>query len=374
MAEAETCACPGCGQPAGTKKCSACKTTPYCGVRCQTEDWPHHKEECPGHLCKVGRVQIDKSDGFLRNNNFVQAIRYAEMALTKLKRLKDRSLAVIELLDDALSCKSSSLNYMGRDKEALECATEWYNMWATTNMRSPRMIEAAFPLIETLLRNKEFDKAHLIAGTVYEMTLHPMTNDIPENKQQPLLARAARMFAGAIFQMEQAGGIPPEEKQKTGEEAIVLARKALEIDSQLYGTESEQVVLAIGILASALDCFNNDDDDGEAIRLYEQVIAIRSRLSGSSSLNMAVSKYNLGSACGRRARRAEAANDLDRCVVNLEPALLHYREAARIYLALNHVETADSIAQAAKKVEEYIQRVRNIITTTSNTTAVEESR
>ena len=43
-----TCSNPGCDRP-GTNKCGACDSTPYCGPTCQKEDWPHHKEECPGN-------------------------------------------------------------------------------------------------------------------------------------------------------------------------------------------------------------------------------------------------------------------------------------------------------------------------------------
>ena len=357
MAEIVTCACPGCDQPAGTKKCSACKTTPYCGVRCQTEDWPHHKEECPGHLCKVGRLQIDKSEGFFRNNNFVQALRCAELVKIKLKQLKDRSLPVIKILDDALAHKFKALNFMGRHKEALECATERYNLWATTNMRNPGMIMAAFGLIESLINNDKFAQAHLIAGTAFEMTTHPTTNDIPEHLQQPLLARAAQTFSYATFQLAQDGGIPPGEKQKAGEEAIALARKALEIHTQLHGIESEDVVSSMSILADVLGHFYDNDDDDEAIRLYEQVIAIRSRLQGILSLNVAVNKRNLGIAYVRRSNRAHDANDLARQLASLELALSHYREAARIYRAVNHVEEADIVTLYATEIEKEIRRV-----------------
>ena len=53
--EEKPCFNPGCDQP-GTK---ACKTTAYCSVSCQTADWAHHKEECDGHLRKVGKVNLD---------------------------------------------------------------------------------------------------------------------------------------------------------------------------------------------------------------------------------------------------------------------------------------------------------------------------
>ena len=48
---------PGCDQP-GTKSCSACKTTVYCCIICQTADWFNNKEECPEHLRKVGNAHL----------------------------------------------------------------------------------------------------------------------------------------------------------------------------------------------------------------------------------------------------------------------------------------------------------------------------
>ena len=351
------CSCPGCDQP-GIHKCSACKTTPYCGVKCQTADWPSHKEACPGHLRKMGMAHLEKAKGFGREHNFVQELRFSELALTKLKQLKDRSLAVIQILDEALNEKFHALNFMDRAKEALEIATERYNMWATTFMRHPGMINAAFPLIDSLLRNNEFVQAHLIARTVYEMAMYPTNNDIPGHLQQPYLAHASRYFARATTQLAQSGGIPPEEKQKAGKEAIALARKALEIDTQLHGAENEQVAEDMSALAKILDYFNDIDDDDEAIRLFEQVIAIECRVQGSSSLNVAVNKQNLGCAYIKRAIRAVDANDLNRQLANWELAVPHYREAVRIYRAVNHVDKADYAAQTGTQIEEEIRETR----------------
>ena len=125
-AEVKPCANPGCDQP-GTKSCSACKITVYCCVICQTGDWPHHKEECPGHLLKVGKANLAKANGFNQQDNWVQTLHYAEIAATKLKLLKDRSLETVELINDALECKFNALNFMDRDSEAKECAEERYH-------------------------------------------------------------------------------------------------------------------------------------------------------------------------------------------------------------------------------------------------------
>ena len=63
--EFSACANPGCDQP-GTHRCSAFKTTPYCGPICQTADWSHPKESCPGHLRKVGMANLEKAICFNR--------------------------------------------------------------------------------------------------------------------------------------------------------------------------------------------------------------------------------------------------------------------------------------------------------------------
>ena len=357
MAEEVTCANPGCDQPAGIKKCSACKTTPYCSVNCQTADWPQHKEICPGHLLKMGTAYVEKSKGFDRRRNCEQILRYTNLALTKLKQLNDRSLAILEILDNALNLKFNALMLTGRKREALECATEWYTMWETNNRRNPRTVNAAFFLIQSLSHNKEYDKAHLIAGTVYEQTTHPLTNDIPEYMQQPLLAEASHCLAQATLDLTEAGGIPPEEKQKAGEEAITLARKALEIHSKLFGTESDQVAGDMRTLAGILDFFNDVNDD-EVPRLYERVIAIYHRLYGGSSVDLASSEGNWGHSYIRRASRAHAAGDLDRCLANWELALPHLREAARIYRVNNHVDLADKAVMDANRVEEGIRLTR----------------
>ena len=403
MGDTETCANPGCNEP-GIHKCSACKTTHYCGPICQTADWSHHKVECPGHLRKVGMAHLEKARTFNQGNNWLQTLRYADLALTKLKQLKDRSLASIEVLDDALGNKFDALNFMNRNKEvrlyimifpdymtygplfphfpsfylhihphplllfshalsslfqALDCATERYNMWAMTNIRNPRTIESSFPLIDSLIENKEFVQAQLIASTVYDMAMHPTNHDIPEYLQQPLLALASHYLTSATCNLAQSGGIPPEEKQKVGKGTIVLARKALEMHTQLHGAESEHALNSQGLLARVLTCFNdNDNDDDEAIRLYEQVIAIRIRLEGSSTVNVAANTRNLGNVYVKRANRAMAANDLDRCLPNWVLAAPCYSEAVRIYRAINLVDDANHVQRMVTHAEERIRDIR----------------
>ena len=98
----KSCSNPGCDQP-GINACSACKTTVYCCVICQTADWAHHKEECDGHLRKVGKANLEKARGFNREQNWAQTLRYAELAAAKLKQLKDRRLETVELIDAAMT-------------------------------------------------------------------------------------------------------------------------------------------------------------------------------------------------------------------------------------------------------------------------------
>ena len=350
-----TCSNPGCDQP-GTKQCSACKTTPYCGPICQTADWVHHKEECPGHLRKMGMAHLEKAQGFDREQNWVQSLRYADLALTKLKQLKDRRLETVKILDDAFAYKFDALQFLDRDKEALECAKERYTLWAMNHMRNPRMFNAAFALIQSCIHNQVYEDAALYAHTAHEMIVNDNDGIIPSDQRESLLADGSYWLSRATRSLAEAGGIPLEEKQKAGEEAIALARKALEIHTQLQGTESDSVALDMCGLADALNYFNNVDDD-EVLRLYEQAIAIYRRVEGSSSLNVAVGEGNLGGAYNKRAIRAQAANDLDRCIANLEMALPHFREAARIFRAINHVDNADEALRHAVETEENIRQI-----------------
>ena len=106
--EAKPCSNPGCDQP-GTKSCSACKTTVYCCVSCQTADWSSHKEECDGHMRKLGVANLDKAKVFNRQRNWMQTLRYAEVATTKLKKLKDRRLETVVVINDALMTKYNAI-------------------------------------------------------------------------------------------------------------------------------------------------------------------------------------------------------------------------------------------------------------------------
>ena len=296
---------------------------------------------------------LQKAKGFHRDVNFVQSLRYSELALVKLKQLNDRP---IEALDEALKCKFSALNFMDRNREALECAQERYCMYLTSHTHPPA-VEASFDLIESCIYNEEYDDAALYARTTWETITLSRDSHIPDNKRQYFTAHGAYCLASAMLNLAQHGDVPPEANQTVGQEAIGLARRALEIHTQLYGLEHHLVAHAMELLARALDYFNNVNDD-EVLRLYEQSIAIQARVEGSLLVNMAVGENNLAVAYKGRARRAHAANDLDRALANLEFALTHYREADRIYRAVDYAKDADDAAQAVGETEEILQQLR----------------
>ena len=346
-----TCSNPGCDQP-GTNQCSACKTTPYCGPICQTADWVHHKEECPGHLRKVGMTHLEKAKRFDQQRNWPQSLRHADLAATKLKQMKERP---IEVIDEALRCKYNALNFMGRHKEALECAKEWYCLWPTKHTHPPAII-ASFAVIESCMHNKEYFDAALYARTLWETITLSRDSHIPEDELEDFTARGANELALALWQLAEHGDMPPEEKQAAGVEAIMLARKALVIHTQLYGTDSEEVANAMGTLSTVLDSFNDVDDD-EVLRLHEQSKAIHTRVYGNLSPSVASVEKNLGNAYERRANRAQAARDLDCCATKLKLALSHFREATRIFRAINRVDEADKAAQDVVVVEEKLRIV-----------------
>ena len=353
MTTIETCSNPGCDQP-GTNKCSGCKTTPYCGPICQKAHWLEHKESCDGRLRKMGMAHLDKAGGFSGKKNWSQSLRYSDLALPILKQLKDRPVGAIS---DALHYKCTALGFLGHFKERLECAKEWYCLW-NTKPTDEGAIRAAFSLIESCIQNKEYADAHLYASTLYEIINHKHDNKIPEDRRQQYIAEGAYYLAQATLWLAADGCIPPGEKQKAGQEAIALARRALEIHTQLYGTEDDEVANDMALLAEALGYFNDFDDEvEEVLRLYEQSIAIHTRMSGSLSVNVAACEGKLGNAYKNKAKKPLAANDLDRAIPNLELALSRYRESARIYGAIGHADMAEQSAQFVVDVEKLLRQV-----------------
>ena len=345
----ETCANPGCDQP-GTNKCAGCKSTPYCGPICQTAHWPTHKESCEGRLHKMGMDHLAKAMGFYREKNWSQLLRYSDLALTKLKQLKDRP---IEAISQALSYKCEALGFLGQFREQLECAKEWYCLW-NTKPTDVGAIQAAFALIDSCIHNKELDDAVLYASTLYEIINHKHDNKIPDDQRQRYIATGAFFLGQATPQLAKKGGIPAEGIQKAGQEAILLVRRALEIHTQLYGTEDNRVANDMSVLAEALNYFNDDGDD-EALRLFERSKSIYARLYGSLSVNIAVIEEKMGIVYFKRASRSHDAKDLDREETNLNLALPHFVEAARIYRAINRIELAENNVQNAAKVEEHLR-------------------
>ena len=305
---------------------------------------------------KVGMAHLAKANGFDRERNWMQSLRYADLAATKFKQIKDRSLETVQDIDDALTCKFNALNYMDRLREAMECAEECYTLWAMNHMRNPGSINAAFGLIECCLQNKEYEDAEHYARHAMFMINDMTDNFIPSDHRPQFLADGSYYLARAIFHLADAGGIPPAEKQKVGEEAIALARQALKIRTQLRTTECVQVASDIRGLADVLDFFNNVDDD-ETLRLHEQANAITSRVEGSSAMNMAAGLGSLGDAYMKRATRAHAANDLDREQTNLELALPLYREADRICRINNQMDMAYKALCDIAQIEEKIRQI-----------------
>ena len=352
-AEPKICSNPGCDQP-GTSACSACKTTFYCGPICQTADWPHHKEECDGHLRKVGKTYLTKATAFAQQQNWMQSLRYAKLGATKLKQLKDRRLETVSVINDALTTQYNALNHMARYQETLECAEERYTLWAMNHMRHPGSIYAAFALIQSSSHLKKYEDAERYARHAYFMIAEMTDNFIPAHQYPHYLAQA-------IFGLAHDGGIPPAENQTTGKEAIALARKAVELHIQLHGTEHDNVAIDLCVLAEALDYFNDVDDD-EILCLIEQSIAIHRRLSGDSFVNVAIGEKKLGCVYCNRAERAVDTHDLHRQLANYELALPHFIEAARIHRVNNHVGHEEESRRFIARAEEKIREVRNAIT------------
>ena len=305
---------------------------------------------------KVGMAHLAKAKGFERDRNWVQSLRYGEIAATKLKQLKDRRLETVQIINDALTCKYNALQRMARYREAKECAEERYTLWAMNQMRNPGSIYAAFALIQSCIHNGEYEDAEHYARHAMFMINDMADNFIPSDQRPKFLAEGSYYLAQAIYRLALAGSIPPAEKQKAGEEAIALARQALELRTQVCGAESNQVAGAMLTLADVLNHFNNVDDD-QVLRLYEQSTAIYSRVEGSSSPNVAASEGNLGNVYSSRANKAQAANDLDRCTANFELALTHLRESVRIYRAINHVDSAEGNLRTVVEVEEKLRQI-----------------
>ena len=365
-----------------------------------------HKEVCEGHLRKVGMSHLEKANIYHDQRNCPQILRHAELAATKLKQLKDRPITAI---DEALKMKHNALNctythplthsfmthsfmfrniilhvffnshfcficifvidlysssvvcstVMGRHREALECAKEWYCLYLTKHTHPPAII-AAFALIESCLHNREFADASLYALTTWETITKDTTSHIPVGRRQWFVAEGASLLAKATLHLAHSGGIPLAEKPAAGLEAITLARRSLEIQTQLHGAESDQVGEIMITLANILDEFH-DYDDEEVLRLHVRAKTIHGRVQGLLSPNVAAGEGNLGVMYQKRAHRAHNARDFDREMVNLELALPHFCEAVRIYRAISLIEPAETAEQKVIVVQERLHRARTLI-------------
>ena len=71
---------------------------------------------------------------------------------------------------------------------------------------------------------------------------------IPDNLREDFTARGAMELARALSNLAEHGDMSAEEQQEAGKEAITLARRALEINTQRRGAESLQVAESMGTL------------------------------------------------------------------------------------------------------------------------------
>ena len=252
-------------------------------------------------------------------------------------------------IDGALNIKFASLNMMGRHRDALECAKELYCLYLTTHTHPPA-IKAGFVVIESCIQNKEYFDAVLYARTSWETITLSRDSHIPDNQREEFTAKGAYYLAKALLYFAISGGMPAEEKEVAGREAIVLARRALEIDTQLRGLESQELANDRCLLGQVLDHFNNLDDD-DVPRLYEQAKETFSRVQGSLTPNVAAVNQNLATMYNNRAKRAMVAKDVEREVSNLDLSLAQLNEAARIYRAINQLDRANQIAQETVGVQ-----------------------
>jgi len=300
---------------------------------------------------KIGIAHLTKASAFYKELNFSQTFRYSELALNKLNLLTKRPL---QSISDALFMKCNSLQFLGRNEEALQCSKELYNLWAVAEGPTHQStIDAAFALIESCILNKEYESAELYARTLWEIINHKHDNKIPEDQRKRYLANGAREFARATYRLSKAGGLgpSPEAKQRAKDTAITLARKAIEIHTEIRGAESADVAGDLVIFADILRYFNNGVVEDEVLNLYEQAKVIFRRLQGSDCVNVAAVEKNLGNAYYERAKKAMYSNDADRCCVSMESALPCYRESVRIYTLNNNLDKAAEAQRNIVQIE-----------------------
>ena len=62
----------------------------------------------------MGMAHLEKAARFDEVRNWIQALRHADLALTKLKQIKDRRLGTVEILDNAFRFKFDALQRLDR--------------------------------------------------------------------------------------------------------------------------------------------------------------------------------------------------------------------------------------------------------------------
>ena len=99
-------------------------------------------------------------------------------------------------------------------------------------------------------------------------------------------------------------------------------------------------------------------------------VSIYSRVHGSSSLNVGVNE-NIGDVYYARALSARATYDVDRLrtenlqlvhssIENMRLALPRYREAVRIYRAVNRMDKAENALRLVSQTEDLLQKAERL--------------
>ena len=314
------------------------------------------EESSEESLHKIGTAHITKAMSCYDHRNYLEMLRYSELALAQLCAMKKRPL---EAISEAMAIQCQALKFLGRHAEALQSAKTMYSQWEIE--RGPAhlfTIDAAFYLVESSLFNRQFQDAAFFANTLWDM-IHriDVVDNIPTDKRQKYVANAAQMLAQATYQLAENGGhLSLEEKQHAEELSIARARQSVEINKQEYGATSEHVALSMGTLSDVLDYFSDGRND-EVLCLNNQALAIHMRMYGKMSMNVGTCEYNLGSCYDRRANNAQNVNDWDQCYAHLELALTHYREAVEIFQTINFVDNAVAAKRNMAVVEDQLLRI-----------------
>ena len=273
--------------------------------------------------------------------------------------MKDRPL---EAISDALKCKCDALKSLGRNTEFLQCAEDNNKLWAMARGPvHPSTIEASHYFLEALMHNKEYHDAEVFARTLWEIIhsidIEHVDNILLLDKRQTYLAMSSNMLALAIFKLAESGGIPAEEKQKAGEEAIARARECLEVTVQAVGPQNASVAASMAVLADVLAYFLDTNEETESLRLYEQAIAIYTRCDGATSIKVGSCKNTLATMYVKRAVRAHIAKVKGQYGAHLELAVPIFREAGWIFRALNLPDRADAAFGDAYVMEDQLRQV-----------------